>query len=411
MRPIRLPDSPQFRKSLHLILLILIFFDFSITAWHFLRLNRYSGSFQGYTLGEAIKVKEGTYRYNGNENPFYFAALSPFSKRSVEFFTHAKILSFGLIFLTLLCFFFICRDLAGFPSGILGIFWMASNWVVVALAFHLRTEVFLLGFFLVAWWAVIKGFKNPRWWILGGIFSGLAYQSKGTGQLLLVALILTIPFIFRKNWKSYLNLGYFLVFYILLASPLWILNFKMFGDPFYNWSIRHAMWLDSWDQLEQISQFPTLGSVVAQYGLAGILARLFKGMGSFFPIFFSIFIPHKIFFPHAVLFWPWVGFAAGGLIFAFVNCKEKLIQGIKKYRELIIFSTILTLHRLLGAPFPPLVAVDGPQVSVFIGPLVPNGDVILMKIFHIGIPVKKPQQLMDDGPHMALFGGDQGKPG
>lgn len=333
--------SSIFRKWSNTVLIVLLFADFSITGWHFLHLNRYSGGYQGNTLAQALHFKENTYQYDGNQNPFYFWFLSTFAKRDVTFFTWAKISSFIIILLALLGFFLISRDVIGPRAGVVAFFWMASNWIVIALSFHLRAEVFLLGFFLAAWYAVIKGFKNPRWWVAAGIFAGFAYQVKGTGQLLTISFLLSVPFIFKKDWKLYRRVLIYIFFYALVASPLWVLNSKTFGDPFYNWSIKHAMWLDSWWDQAHLNQLPTLTSTLSESNLSEILNRLVLGIWHFIPVFVSIFNPHRMTFPQALIFWPWVSFVVAGTLIYFIKKKKLFLERISENREMLIFSGIL----------------------------------------------------------------------
>src|SRR5690606_16793226 len=54
-------------------------------------------------------------------------------------------------------------------------------------------------------------------------------------------------------------------------------------------------------------------------------------------------------------------------------------------------------------PGAPLRAVDGSEIAVFVGPLVPDGDAILLEIGDIGVTPQEPQQFMDDRPQMQLF--------
>ena len=49
------------------------------------------------------------------------------------------------------------------------------------------------------------------------------------------------------------------------------------------------------------------------------------------------------------------------------------------------------------------------QVTGLGGPLIPDRDAVVFQILSIGVPVQKPQQLVNDRTQMAFFGGDQGK--
>src|SRR4029450_2036545 len=60
-------------------------------------------------------------------------------------------------------------------------------------------------------------------------------------------------------------------------------------------------------------------------------------------------------------------------------------------------------------PGPPLVAVDGPELTVCICPLIPDGHPLLPKPFDVGRTLDEPQQLSDDRPSVQPFGREQRK--
>ena len=60
-------------------------------------------------------------------------------------------------------------------------------------------------------------------------------------------------------------------------------------------------------------------------------------------------------------------------------------------------------------PGPPLVAVDGAQLTVGIGPLIPDRHSLLVQPLDIGRALNEPQQLGDDRPGVKLLGREQRK--
>ena len=60
-------------------------------------------------------------------------------------------------------------------------------------------------------------------------------------------------------------------------------------------------------------------------------------------------------------------------------------------------------------PRAPLLAVDRPEVAVFVGPFVPDRDVLLLQIGDISIALEKPQELADYRAQVKVFGGQTGK--
>ena len=61
-------------------------------------------------------------------------------------------------------------------------------------------------------------------------------------------------------------------------------------------------------------------------------------------------------------------------------------------------------------PAPPLMTVNRPQLTLLIGPLIPDRDAVVPEVFDVGIAGEKPDQLVDDRFQMQLLGRDQRKP-
>lgn len=62
-------------------------------------------------------------------------------------------------------------------------------------------------------------------------------------------------------------------------------------------------------------------------------------------------------------------------------------------------------------PAAPLHAVDGTQLAVRAGPLVPDGDVVLAQVRDVGLAAQEPEQLVDDRAQVHPLGGDQREAG
>ena len=60
-------------------------------------------------------------------------------------------------------------------------------------------------------------------------------------------------------------------------------------------------------------------------------------------------------------------------------------------------------------PRPPLVAIDRAQIALRVRPVVPNPDAIVLQVLDVGVPLKEPKQLMDDGPEVEFLGGQHWK--
>ena len=62
---------------------------------------------------------------------------------------------------------------------------------------------------------------------------------------------------------------------------------------------------------------------------------------------------------------------------------------------------------LCAFPETPLFSIHGAQVSLFIGPFVPDPNPVFLQVSDIGIPTEKPEQFVNDTPQMDTLGSDQ----
>ena len=60
-------------------------------------------------------------------------------------------------------------------------------------------------------------------------------------------------------------------------------------------------------------------------------------------------------------------------------------------------------------PRTPLVTIDGTELTVFVGPLVPDADAVLLEVFHVGVALEEPEQFVDDRLQVELLRGEQGE--
>ncbi len=82
--------------------------------------------------------------------------------------------------------------------------------------------------------------------------------------------------------------------------------------------------------------------------------------------------------------------AAVGVVFDLLDEVRDLVGGAAGLREAA-----------------PLVAIDGAKVAVFVGPFVPNADAVVFEVFDIGVTIEEPQEFVNDGFEVQLFGGDK----
>src|SRR5688572_23120057 len=61
------------------------------------------------------------------------------------------------------------------------------------------------------------------------------------------------------------------------------------------------------------------------------------------------------------------------------------------------------------APAAPLRAVNAAEVSIRVGPFIPDGYAVIIEIFYVRVAAQKPEQLVNDRLEVELFGCEQWK--
>ena len=75
-----------------------------------------------------------------------------------------------------------------------------------------------------------------------------------------------------------------------------------------------------------------------------------------------------------------------------------VFQAFDESRDLIDGASVL------ARPRAPLLTVNRPKVAIFVGPLVPDANLVFLKVGNVGFTFEKPQQLVNDGAEVELFG-------
>jgi len=235
-------------------------------------------------LGLGLKIRAGKKLTDGNRHPLYPALLAIFARREWAYFTGGKLLSLALGALSLLVIFWLTKRLRGAEVALSVLFLLSINPIFRRVTSHVMAESLLVGLFFVAWYLTGRGFSRQSRWIGAGAVAALAYLTKGTGQLLLMAFMLTVILRYgrgiRQAWRG--TVGY-VVAYSLVAAPLWAYNLAKYGNPLHSFSITHAMWFDTWEDKYAREQLPTLVSFLRSHGLGHVLARQWQGLSRVLP--------------------------------------------------------------------------------------------------------------------------------
>src|SRR5690606_23349032 len=106
-----------------------------------------------------------------------------------------------------------------------------------------------------------------------------------------------------------------------------------------------------------------------------------------------------------------MAWAQGHIIqFAYIPCIDYDPSAIRLIPDEIDHLGQLIDHPTVRrTPGSPLRSVNGPQIPIFIRPLVPDSHPMILEVPDVGISLDKPKQFVDDRFEMKFFGGHQWK--
>jgi hypothetical protein len=78
-----------------------------------------------------------------------------------------------------------------------------------------------------------------------------------------------------------------------------------------------------------------------------------------------------------------------------------------RFKALHKLGDLVNVTAVRGRPAPPLDAVDRPEFTLRIGPLVPDGYALVLHPLHVGVAAEEPEQLDGHGLEVHPLGGDQ----
>jgi hypothetical protein len=270
--PARLP-SLQGWVAYSLLFLIFV----TITYEHSKTWNQPNKGDQDLDLTLGLKIRNFEALSDGYHHPLLPALVAPFAEKQLRYFAKAKLvnIAIGAVAFWVIAWVGLC--LVGPLPTFLTLVAISPGLSNKSAEF--TAEPLLLLLTVLTFYGLIRGFEQPRCWIMAGIAAGLAYLTKGSGLLLPIAYALTI---FRVAPKLVLTPRFWLfpLAFVAVAAPLLVYNWQVFGSPIFNYNTAHVIWLDYTE--EQMIMFdqrpPTLFSYLATHSLGDILRRLFKGL-------------------------------------------------------------------------------------------------------------------------------------
>jgi hypothetical protein len=256
-------------------LLFLIFV--TITYDHSKAWNQPNKGDQDLDLSLGLKIRHFEALSDGYHHPLLPALIAPFAEKSLIYFAKAKLVNIAIGAAAFWVIAGVGLCLVGPAPTFLAL--VAISPGLSNKSAELTAEPLLLLLIVLTFYGLVRGFAQPRFWALAGVSAGLAYLTKGSGLLLPIAYTLAV---LRSAPKQVLTTRFMLfpLAFVLVASPLLVYNWQVFGSPVFNYNTAYVIWLDYTE--EQMIMFdqgpPTMSSYLATHSLEDILRRFLKGL-------------------------------------------------------------------------------------------------------------------------------------
>jgi len=278
------------------LLACLLIGHFLTLGWGGLLANTSSDSGdQGAFLKLGMAIREGRALTDGNRHPLFPLLIAPFAVRDWPYFTTAKLLSLGAGGLALFAIYFLGGRLYGRRAALLTLALLNLNRELLDQTPQVLCEALLVLTFFTAWYAMVRALERPasvKTGAVAGVLVGLAYLTKGTGQLLTAAFLLTALFLYQAQVVRQPGVWAFLGGYVLIVSPLLVYNTARYSNPFYNFNTTHAIWLDDWEERYAAStELPTVLDYLRTHSLGQIVTRQGRGMIAILPVMAECLLP------------------------------------------------------------------------------------------------------------------------
>jgi hypothetical protein len=256
----------------------LVFLIFvTITYDHSKAWNNPNRGDQDLDLVLGLKIRHFEALSDGYHHPLLPALLAPFAEKDLVYFAKAKLVNVAIGAVAFWVIAWVGLRLVGPAPTFLALIAISPG--LSNKSAELTAEPLLLLLIPLTFYGLVRGFERPWYWGLAGVSAGLAYLAKGSGLLLPMAYALTVLGCAPKLILT----PRFLIFpsaFVLIASPLLVYNWQVFGSPIFNYNTAHVIWLDYTE--EQMIMFdngpPTMFSYLAAHSFEDILRRFLRGL-------------------------------------------------------------------------------------------------------------------------------------
>lgn len=373
----------MFRNRLLIVLvLLLVTIRFVIAGWHEMTVNSSSqDGDQGAYLQLGLELKSDGALTDGVRNPLYPAVLSPFARRDWSYFTLAKYASLAFGVLSVIVLFVAARRLFNWKTALLASMLLGINVNLIQHSAMALGESLLILVFFLAWALSVLALRRNKLtcWALAGLLTGLAHLTKGTGQLIVGAVVVSAVLLKGIGILKSRQLWTYLGIYGVVVLPLWGYNLVHFGSPNFNYATTHQMWMDQWRDWynTERTELPTALTFVRDHSIGEIVQREWEGIEDLRFILAKTLFPRKSLGFDKFLLSPW---STGLLVVVALLILARRRQARAYWRrhrpELTVTCALFVLFYLLFAWYTKIV----PRGIRFLLPLLPILLVVLSDV-------------------------------
>ena len=272
----RLPaGSRAWATGAAFVLLFLVFL--TVTYDHAKKWRNPNRGDQDLDLTLGLKIRHFQALSDGNHHPLLPALVAPFAEKRLVYFAKAKLVNVAIGAVAFWVVAWVGLRMVGATPTFLALVALSPGLSNKSAEF--TAEPLLLLLVTLTFYHLVQGFGRARHWMLAGGFAGLAYLTKGSALLLPIVHAASVIRVAPRRLLDRSGVLFPLAF-LVVASPLLIYNWQVFGSPFFNYNTAHVMWLDHAEEQETMFETgpPTMRTYLATHTFAQIVWRFLKGL-------------------------------------------------------------------------------------------------------------------------------------
>ncbi len=222
----------------------------------------------------------GEYR-EANRQPLYLLTLGTWAERDPSFYPRAKLVSWWIGLATTAVILGIALRSAGPPGTVCVALLLAHNDLWLTHMATVGVEMLLFLWLTLAWLVLAHAGRSTARHAFAGILLGLAYWTKATALIAVLAYGVAVLATERHRIVRYAPAWSLLAAWIVVVAPLVVRNVELYASPFYNVNA-HYMWLDDWSDVALVDEADipshTLWTFLDRRGAAVLALRALNGL-------------------------------------------------------------------------------------------------------------------------------------